>query len=235
MASLHDVCAHACALQVMAKGCRRSELSGRQRSRTVHMDGAYMSTKEEEKYFQQIEAERHEQKRRERELEALRQQERTEIKSSLHTSEDIAQEALELGFDADTARVLPLLPLIQVAWVDGKVTSPEEKSVLELAQSRGVEPNTPAYNFLRRLLLEQPSDVFFERVTNVILHMVEEDPTSWVTQTLPDLCLAVAKASGGFFGLFDSVSDEERLLIQELAHALELASHSAQSFSGAES
>ena len=68
--------------------------------------------KEEDKYFKQRELERREAARRERELAALRQTEREGIAEVLNTTEEIAEEALELGFSQETARVLPLIPLI---------------------------------------------------------------------------------------------------------------------------
>ncbi len=185
------------------------------------------TNKEEERYFLQIQQERREQQRRERELAALRAQEREGIARALNTTEAVAEEALELGFDADTARLLPLIPLIQVAWADGSVSTAEERAVLELAHERGLEPATPAYNFLTRLLQEQPSALFFERATAVILEIVSLDRSSWMSRSLPDLCKAVAQASGGFFGLGNKVSDEEQALIDDLAQRLNLHNSSA--------
>lgn len=176
-----------------------------------------MSNKEEEKFFQQREKERHERQRRESELAALAQVEREGIAASLHTDDDVAAEALALGFDAQTARVLPLMPLIQVAWADGSVSGAEESKVLEFAQSRGLQPETAPYRFLKRVLVERPSDLFFERVNRVLMHIVQADPSSWVKKSIPELCKEVAEASGGVLGVFgEKISDEERELIDQL-------------------
>ena len=134
-----------------------------------------MSNKEEDKYFQKLEQDRIESLRRERELESLRRTERAGIAASLSTSEEVANEAMELGFSAETARVMPLLPLIQVAWADGSVSVAEEKSVLELAEARGIEKGSAAHDFLSMLLVEQPSDLFLERVNRVLAHMISAD------------------------------------------------------------
>lgn len=182
------------------------------------------SEKEEDKYFKQLAQERRETQRRERELEALRRTEREGIASSLNTSDEIANEALELGFSADTARILPLVPLIQVAWADGSVSTAEERSVLELAAARGIDEGSPSHEFLQRLLHEQPSALFFERTNRVIASMVSADPDSWMKKSLPDLCKEVAEASGGFFGLGNKISREEQALIDELADTLSATS-----------
>lgn len=175
-----------------------------------------MSSKEEDKYFQQLEKERSEQLRRERELEALQRTERAGIAESLQTSEEIAAEALELGFSAETSRVLPLMPLIQVAWADGSVSVAEEKSVLELAEARGIKRGTASHELLTRLLVERPAPLFFERVNRVIAHLIQSEPSSWIGKTIPELCREVADASGGFFGLGNRINDEEQALLDEL-------------------
>ena len=187
------------------------------------------NNKEEEKYFQQREMERREQLRREKELAALQQEERQNIAANLNTSDEIAAEALALGFDAETARVLPLMPLIQVAWADGSVSGAEERSVTELAESRGIEEGSAAHQFLKRLLLERPSDLFFERVNRVLMHMVAADPDSWVKKSIPELCREVAEASGGFLGVFGSkISEEEQTLIDDLASQFDVSAASGK-------
>lgn len=190
-----------------------------------------MSNKEEDKYFQKLEQDRRDSQRRERELEVLRRTEREGIVASLDTTEAIGQEALELGFSAETARVMPLMPLIEVAWADGSVSVAEEKSVLELAEARGIGKGTPSHDFLGRLLLEQPSSLFFERVNRVLAHMIQADPDSWVKKTVPELCLEVANASGGFFGFGNRIADEEQELIDELTSRFSAASATGQKLS----
>ncbi|MEC9398934.1 MAG: hypothetical protein VYE40_17675 [Myxococcota bacterium] len=180
--------------------------------------------KEEDKYFKQRELERREAARRERELAALRQTEREGIAEVLNTTEEIAEEALELGFSQETARVLPLIPLIQVAWVDGSVSTAEERAILDLAVARGLEKGTPSFDFLTRLLAERPADLFFERTNRVIAELVQADPDSWVKKTVPELCKEVADASGGFFGLGNRISKEEQDLIDEIAELLDASS-----------
>jgi tellurite resistance protein len=179
-----------------------------------------MSQGQEDEYFRKIDQENIEKLRRQRQLEALRREEREGIAAVLHTSEEVAQEALELGFDRETAVLLPLIPLLAVAWADGKITAAEDEAVTEIALNRGIALNTPAYNFLKELLAKKPSDLFFERTMRVIVHLVQADPTSWVKKSLPELCIEVAEASGGFFGFGNRVSAEERALIEELAEKL---------------
>jgi hypothetical protein len=176
-----------------------------------------MTSDEEEKYFEAKESEWRDEVRREKRLEAIRRKEREGIAEALHTSDDIAEEALELGFDQDTARVLPLVPLIQMAWADDNVSSAESRTVRELAKRFGLEPESEAFEFLRLMLSERPSDLFFERVNRVVRHLITDNTQNWDRDSLVDLVEEVARASGGFFGLADPINDDERALLQEFA------------------
>ncbi|MFU8806470.1 MAG: hypothetical protein ACNA8W_21840, partial [Bradymonadaceae bacterium] len=125
-----------------------------------------------------------------------------------------------LGFDSETARVLPLVPIIQMAWADGKVTNREHAKVLELAGQFGISEGTAAANFLGMLLDEQPSKLFFERVNAVIGRVVDEAPSEEINRkNILEWSTAVAESSGGFFGLADPINKEEKALLAHFARA----------------
>ncbi len=172
---------------------------------------------EEEEYFQREDIEKKAKIRRERQLKALRQQERADIAQKLNTSEEVADEAMNLGFDGTTARVLPLVPLIQVAWADGKVTRAQTEKVKKKASKFGVEPDTPAYEFLDLLLKEEPSELFFDRANDVIRNIVDDDPGGDIRSNVLNWSKAVAEASGGFFGLTNPISKNEQGVLEEFA------------------
>lgn len=169
---------------------------------------------EEENYIKQKEFDKLHAERRERQLEALRKQERSGIADALHTSEDVAEEALLLGFDAATAPILPLVPLIEVAWADDKVTDAESEKVLELAEANGITSDE-ALDFLKLLLEKKPSDLFFERTNRVLAHLLNDDAHD--SKDVIAQARAVADASGGIFGFGNRVSDIEEKVLKELA------------------
>ncbi len=171
---------------------------------------------DEDKYIARKEVDKIHDQRRERQLKALCDEERSKIALTLHTSEEVAAEALALGFDAATASVLPLIPLIQVAWVDGTLTGDEADKVLEFAKARNVVA-PEAMEFLAMMLANRPSEVFFERTDRVIQHIIAQDPSNEATSNILEMAKAVAEASGGFFGLKNPVGKEEAELLTELA------------------
>lgn len=186
-----------------------------------------MSSEEEDKYFKERDREKIAEARRAQQLEAIRQNEREGVQQVLQSSDEVAAEALALGFDSETARVLPLVPLIQMAWADGKVTSAENDKLLELARQFGVNIGTPAHSFLTLLLGERPSDIFFTRVNRVIEHLVDDDPDYWKEKSVVELAHDVAEASGGFFSLTDPISANERNLLADFAEHFEVHERTA--------
>jgi hypothetical protein len=176
-----------------------------------------MTSDEEDKYFEQKQAEWREDVRREKRLQAIREEEREAIAENLDTSEKIAEEALELGFDQETALLLPLVPMIQVAWADGSVSIAERHRLEELMEQFGVEPGSEAANFLDLMLEERPSETFFKRVNRVVAHLLEENPDEWSSKSIVEHAREVAEASGGFFGLGDPVSSGEHELLGQFA------------------
>ena len=49
----------------------------------------------------------------------------------------LLQELHDLGFTPDTVGLLPLVPIIQMAWAEGGITKAERELILRLARSRG--------------------------------------------------------------------------------------------------
>lgn len=172
---------------------------------------------EEDKYIKQAEADQLARIRRERQLEALRREEREGVASVLHTNEEMAEEAMDLGFDRETARILHLVPLIQVAWADGEVQDDERERVLALADDRGIARGSAAHEFLELLLSQRPSDLFFERTNQVIAHLLRQDSTGRDADELIERVKSVASAAGGFFGFGKKISSEEQSLIDDLS------------------
>ena len=172
---------------------------------------------EEEKYIKQAESDQIARIRRKRQLEALRQEERDGIAKVLHSSDDVAEAALELGFDRETARILHLGPVIQVAWADGVIQEDERQKVLSMAENRGIDESSAAYEFLELLLEKKPSDLFFERTNQVIAHLLERDASGLETEDVLERAREVAEAAGGFFGLGSKISGDEKQLIEDLS------------------
>jgi hypothetical protein len=182
------------------------------------------TTMSEDSYFQEREQEKLAALRRKRQLAALRDEEREGIAAVLGTDDEVAEAAMLLGFDAETSRILFLIPLIQVAWADGSISKAENERVRQLAADRGIDLKSPASEFLELLLNQQPSDSFFDRTNELIRRLLKSESAEAGSADLLAHCKDVAKVSGGFFGFGNAIDGQEQSLLKELASLFDVGS-----------
>lgn len=142
------------------------------------------------------------------------------------TDDEVLKALHDLGYTQETVILAHLVPLLQVAWIDGSVSSAERAGILEAARLRGVEENTPAYRQLVGWLDKKPLDGFFEdtlRLIGNLLAAMPEDARVKAKTTLLAFANAIAEASGGILGLGSKVSAEERAVLDRLAAEMEKA------------
>jgi len=172
-------------------------------------------------FFHQKEAELLDHLRLERELEAGRQRIAEAIGA---TDQSILQTLQELGYTRDTVTLLPLVPLVQVAWADGELSLRESERIRELAHIRGLGKGTPAFDLLETWLCHRPSDEFFLRTLRVIrnlLSVLRPEELRAVKQDLISCCTYIAQGSGAILGLGHEIGSAERKLLEDIAMALE--------------
>jgi tellurite resistance protein len=176
---------------------------------------------------------------RKREEEYFRRKDRELIEKMRHASEAAqARKALEdgtgihdagmlrdleeLGFTPETVSLLPLIPVLQVAWAEKGVSAAERKAILDLARARGITEGAAADQQLKIWLDQRPSNETFRKAMRLIGAMIEhpdEGHTRISSEDLLKFCEQIAHASGGLFGL-GSVSAEEQAAMQQIAAAL---------------
>ncbi|HMY74138.1 MAG TPA: hypothetical protein PLQ88_20135, partial [Blastocatellia bacterium] len=129
-------------------------------------------------------------------------------------------EALQdLGYHADTVKLLSVIPLVQVAWAEGGVSDAERELIYEVAAARGITEGTTAYDKLNEWLASEPPQAFFEnslRAVNYLFESLPEDQRALSRQSLVEYCTQIAEVSGGILG-FRKISDEERMAIARIA------------------
>jgi hypothetical protein len=134
----------------------------------------------------------------------------------------ILQEIQALGFTPETVSLLPLVPLVQVAWAEGGVTAEERRLINELARSRGIADGSAAAQQLAAWLTHRPDPQVFEQATRLIRAMLAAQGQESGSLTVDDLvryCETIAGASGGVLGL-RRISSEERALLATIAEDL---------------
>lgn len=137
-------------------------------------------------------------------------------------NDEILAALQELGYNAETVRLMPLIPLVQVAWAEGGVTDKEHDLIMEIAEARGITSDSREHEMLSDMLDHQPSKDFFDnalRGLNYILEAIPEDLRADSQNSLVTYCTQIADASGGILG-FGTISNEEKLLIARIATEL---------------
>lgn len=175
--------------------------------------------KHEEEYFKKRDHELIEKMRRATAAQQSRQA--MEEKTGLHDPE-LLNELEALGFTPETIRLLPLVPLLQVAWAEGGVSGPERKQILAVAHARGVTSGSPAHAQLDAWLTARPTQSTFDGATRLIRAMLAAHSAELHDLGADDLvkyCERIAAASGGVFGI-GKVSTQERDALSRIAQAL---------------
>ncbi|MBK9967525.1 MAG: hypothetical protein IPP07_22690 [Holophagales bacterium] len=138
--------------------------------------------------------------------------------------EEILKAFEEAGYDRETVQILHLVPILQVAWVDGEISKAERAEILKIAAARNVAEGSPAYEKLLSWLETPPPPEFFERTMGIISRLLELFPEEKRLALQGDVMtasLAVASASGGFLGFGGKVSADEKYLLEKFAEGFE--------------
>jgi len=174
----------------------------------------------EEDYFRRKEKELIEKLRRNAQAEAERR--RLGQEAGL-ADEDVLRDLQDLGYRPETVMLLFLVPLIQTAWAEGKVSDKERTLIVQAARSRGIAAGSAADALLNQWLRERPSEAMFERTLRIIRAILQgrsPEERAASERDLLSLCTAIAAASGGLVG-FGAVSEEERRTLAHIAEELE--------------
>jgi hypothetical protein len=173
----------------------------------------------EEEYFRRKDRELVENLRRTAEADASRRA--LESTSGIH-DQVMLQELEALGFTPDTVSLLPLVPIVQVAWAEGGVSDDERKLILQFARSRNIREGSPADEQLSAWLEQRPSEDVFSRATRLIRAMLDRPDGRTAAWSIDDLihhCEEIAEASGGILG-FRKISGEEKALLGRIQTVL---------------
>jgi hypothetical protein len=183
------------------------------------MDDHFGKRDQEEDYFRKQDRELIERMRKAAATDATRGP--LEAQTGIHDPE-LLRDIAALGFTAETVSLLPLVPILQVAWAEGGVSAAERKLILDLARHRGITEGSPADKQLAEWLATQPSADVFARADRLVAAMLAAHAGPAHDLTADDLmkyCETIAHASGGILGL-GKVSHAERAAIEEVHKAL---------------
>ena len=145
-----------------------------------------------------------------------------ELRKASGMSDDAVLERLVgLGLKANTIAALSLVPLIQVAWADGKIQDNERTAILQGAHGKGLEKGTAGYELLQEWLNKPPKDELFvawEAYIKSLIAQLNDEQNRLLKNQIVGFAKMVAAAAGGILG-FGKVSAEEEKVLHRIEGA----------------
>jgi len=164
-------------------------------------------------------------------LDFLREQEQSQqedtreaLRRAAKVEDPLVLETLErLGVGAAAMTAFSLLPLVRLAWTDTRISQNEFAALLQASQDEGSAYGTPSYRLLSRWLDERPSEQMIQAwiaYAEALSKELDEESLAVIRTATIDRAKRIAQASGGFLGLGDRTSTDERNALIDLQRAL---------------
>lgn len=135
------------------------------------------------------------------------------------TDDTLLEQLIAQGVKAETLAALSFVPLVAVAWADGKVEDREREAVLEAAEQQGIDKDGPGFALLRSWLAATPLPEMLDVWKSYIKELTRElgsDATATLKVAVMERAEKVATAAGGILGL-GTISSAEQKMLNELA------------------
>jgi hypothetical protein len=118
--------------------------------------------------------------------------------------------------------VLGIFPMIEVAWCDREVSPNERKAILAAAHEMGVERESTCHKLLDRWLESRPAEgvsALWADYVRAVCAALEPSTVATLKLGVIGRAERIAAAAGGFLGVVNKISAEERECIGKLAQA----------------
>lgn len=133
--------------------------------------------------------------------------------------DEILEELHELQMTTNSLCALSIVPLVQVAWADGKIDEKEKEAIMKAAVENGVKKGEDSYELLQDWLFHEPSAnlyIVWKNYAKSLFTSISKKKRENFKRCIIDRAKEVADASGGFLGLTNRVSKSERIVLDKL-------------------
>lgn len=157
-----------------------------------------------------------------RQMRAMEESKEALREASSITDDRILAKLVELDIHAEMVAALAAVPLIEIAWADGKLDDREKEAVLKAAAGSGIEPGSHCHTILSQWFTHKPGPELLTAWTHYIEGLREAlsgEELQALKEDLIERARAVAEASGGFLGLTSKISAEEQDMLERLEQA----------------
>jgi len=136
------------------------------------------------------------------------------------SSDELLERLVALKLGASTVAAFGILPVVEVAWADGRIDDKEQRAVLEASKQAGLTGT--AAEIVEAWLKDRPAKAVFDTWKEYIAAVSSRlgpDEKALMKNEMLGRAKSVAEASGGFLGLGNHVSKEEQAVLDRIAAA----------------
>ncbi len=136
----------------------------------------------------------------------------------------LLDELIKLNIGAEELTALSLIPLVEVAWADGKLDDNERKAIMKASEKAGINQDSAASGLLKSWLTHAPGSDLMTAWKGYIGALKSEMSAACLAQLKKDVlgrANDVAKSSGGFLGLGSKTNSDEQKVLDELERAFQ--------------
>jgi tellurite resistance protein len=158
---------------------------------------------------------------------ALQQMKETEASLAKATgirNPAILKKLVELNVRPETLVSLALVPLVEIAWADGRVDDKEKQAILQAVKQTQPQLGGMNAELLDQWLQQRPAPQLLEawlHYTRGLCEQLQPEGTAALKAEFIKQAQAIANASGGFLRLGGKISKAEAELLKKLEGAFE--------------
>ncbi len=133
--------------------------------------------------------------------------------------EALLDRLIELDIGPEALAALEVIPLMSVAWADGRVQPEERETIIAFAKVAGIQPQDGRYPLLELWLERRPRAEAMEawkRYVKDLCQRLDSQEIKRLQHELLDRARMVAQAAGGFLGFGEKISPAECAVLNEL-------------------
>jgi hypothetical protein len=138
------------------------------------------------------------------------------------TDDSLLDKLVALKLEGGTLAALALIPLVAVAWADGRIDKEERAAVLSAAEGAGLHKDNANYQLLEQWLAAPPPldmVIKWKAYIQALSATLNEENKQELKSTLLGRARAIAGATGGFLGIGSKISKAEEAVLAELERA----------------
>ena len=138
------------------------------------------------------------------------------------TNQKVLQRLVELNIQAEVLASLAVVPLVEVAWADGKIDDKEREAIRRASTEAGLAKGSPDFELLDRWLSHRPGPELLEawhHYVEGLCELLTPEERESLRADFVGRARRVAEAAGGFLGLTSGVSAEEQKILDTLESA----------------